>query len=99
MNFEELLKGKECACGMKHTCAVKHIIIGRNANEKLGDLLGDIQALCTGKINIGRLITAVVEAMDAPQIAKLRGVEGHHDGPVSQAIMVQVNKYFMLRQG
>jgi len=40
MNFEELLKGKECACGMTHTCSIKHIIIGKNANEKLGALLG-----------------------------------------------------------
>ena len=45
MNFEELLKGKECACGMRHTCAVKHIIIGRNANEKLGGLLGDYKKI------------------------------------------------------
>ena len=45
MNFEELLKGKACACGMTHTCAVKHIIIGRNANEKLGGLLGDYKKI------------------------------------------------------
>ena len=45
MNFEELLKGKECSCGMTHTCSVKHIIIGRNANEKLGGLLGDYKKI------------------------------------------------------
>lgn len=39
MNFEELLKGKACSCGMNHTCAIEHIIIGKNANEKLGALL------------------------------------------------------------
>ena len=82
--------------GAAQALAAAHAYVER---MQLGDLPGDIQPLCTGKINIGRLITAVVEAMDAPQIAKLRGVEGHHDGSVSQAIMVQVNKYFMLRQG
>jgi len=41
MNFEELLKGRNCSCGMEHTCSIKHIIIGRGANEKLGALLGD----------------------------------------------------------
>ena len=45
MNFEELLKGRDCACGMKHTCAIKHIIIGRNANEQLGALLGDYKKI------------------------------------------------------
>ncbi|MDO4741598.1 MAG: sn-glycerol-1-phosphate dehydrogenase [Eubacteriales bacterium] len=45
MNFEELLKGKECACGMHHTCTVKHVIIDRNANEKLGGLLGDYKKI------------------------------------------------------
>lgn len=45
MNFEELLKGRDCSCGMKHTCSIKHIIIGRNANEKLGALLGDYKRI------------------------------------------------------
>jgi len=45
MNFEELLKGRKCACGMEHTCSVKHIIIGRGANEKLGGLLGDYRKI------------------------------------------------------
>ena len=39
MNFETLLKGRVCACGMTHTCAIKHIIIGRGANERLAPLL------------------------------------------------------------
>lgn len=45
MNFEELLKGRVCSCGMNHTCAIKHIIIGRGANEKLGGLLGDYRKI------------------------------------------------------
>ena len=40
MDFEKLLKGCDCGCGMKHTCAIKHIIIGKDANLKLGGLLG-----------------------------------------------------------
>ena len=40
MNFEELLKGRDCSCGMKHTCAIKHVVIGRDANKQLGSLLG-----------------------------------------------------------
>lgn len=39
MNFETLLRGKVCACGMTHACAIKHILIGRGANEKLASLL------------------------------------------------------------
>ena len=39
MNFEELLKGRDCSCGMKHTCAIKHVVIGRDANKQLGSLL------------------------------------------------------------
>jgi len=45
MNFEELLKGRVCSCGMNHTCAIKHIIIGRGANEKLGGLLDDYRKI------------------------------------------------------
>ncbi len=41
MNFEELLKERECACGKTHSCSIKHIIIGKGANGKLGALLGD----------------------------------------------------------
>ena len=39
MNFKTLHKDKRCACGMTHTCAIKHIIIGRGANENLAPLL------------------------------------------------------------
>ena len=39
MDFEELLKGRVCECGMTHTCAIKHIIIGKDANKKLAPLL------------------------------------------------------------
>ncbi len=39
MDFEKLLKGKVCECGMTHTCAIKHIIIGKDANSKLAPLL------------------------------------------------------------
>ena len=41
MNFEELLKTRECACGKTHSCSIHHIIIGKGANGKLGALLGD----------------------------------------------------------
>jgi len=41
MDFEKLLCGVDCACGMKHTCSIKHIIIGKGANKQLGGLLGD----------------------------------------------------------
>jgi len=41
MDFEQLLKDKICECGMTHTCAIKHILIGSNANKRLGELLGD----------------------------------------------------------
>ncbi len=43
MNFDELLREKECACGKKHSCSIQHIIIGRGANGKLGALLGGYQ--------------------------------------------------------
>ena len=39
MNFDELLREKECACGKKHSCSIQHIIIGKGANGKLGALL------------------------------------------------------------
>ena len=45
MDFEKLLKGCDCSCGMKHTCAIKHIIIGKDANSKLGALLGDYKKI------------------------------------------------------
>ena len=45
MNFEELLKGKDCSCGMHHACAIKHIVIGRDANQKLGALLGEYASI------------------------------------------------------
>ena len=43
MNFEQLLKGRDCECGMRHDCSIRHIIIGRDANQKLSSLLGDYQ--------------------------------------------------------
>lgn len=45
MNFEELLKGRICDCGMNHTCAIQHIIIEKGANKKLGALLGDYKKI------------------------------------------------------
>ena len=45
MNFEELLKAKSCACGMTHTCSIKHILVEEGANEKLGGLLGDYKKI------------------------------------------------------
>ena len=41
MNFEILLQDKPCSCGMTHKCAIKHIVVGKDANKKLGDLMGD----------------------------------------------------------
>ena len=43
MNFEQLLKGRDCECGMRHDCSIRHILIGRDANKQLGSLLGDYQ--------------------------------------------------------
>ena len=45
MDFEKLLRGVDCACGMKHTCAIKHVIIGKDANKQLGSLLGDYKKI------------------------------------------------------
>ena len=45
MDFEKLLRGVDCACGMKHTCAIKHVIIGKGANKQLGSLLGDYKKI------------------------------------------------------
>jgi len=45
MDFEKLLKGRDCDCGMKHTCSIQHIIIGKDANTKLGALLGDYKKI------------------------------------------------------
>lgn len=45
MNFEELLKDKPCACGMTHTCSIKHILVERGANDKLCGLLGDYRKI------------------------------------------------------
>lgn len=45
MNFEELLKDKPCSCGMTHKCSIRHVLIEKGANEKLGSLLGDYQKI------------------------------------------------------
>ena len=45
MDFEKLLMGRECECGMTHTCAISHIIIGKGANGRLGGLLGDFKKI------------------------------------------------------
>ena len=45
MNFAELLKDKPCACGMTHTCSIKHILVEQGANDKLSDLLGDYRKI------------------------------------------------------
>ena len=45
MNFEELLKDKPCQCGMTHKCSIKHVIIEKGANDKLGSLLGDYKKI------------------------------------------------------
>ena len=45
MDFEKLLMGRDCSCGMKHTCAIKHVVIGQGANQKLGGLLGEYKKI------------------------------------------------------
>ncbi len=45
MDFEQLLKGRDCECGMRHDCSIRHIVIGRNANRQLGSLLGDYRRI------------------------------------------------------
>ena len=45
MDFEKLLMGRDCECGMKHTCSIKHIIVGKDANQKLGSLLGEYKKI------------------------------------------------------
>ena len=39
MNFEELLKEKDCSCGMIHRCSIKHIIVESGAVSRVGSLL------------------------------------------------------------
>ncbi len=39
MNFDELLKTRDCACGKTHSCAIKRVIISKGANQELGALL------------------------------------------------------------
>lgn len=39
MNFEELLKGCECACGKTHTCDIKHVVIEKGAIKKIPSLV------------------------------------------------------------
>ena len=38
MEISELLKGIDCACGKHHSCAIKHVLIGRDAIAGLGDI-------------------------------------------------------------
>ena len=45
MDFEKLLQGRDCACGMHHACPIEHIIIGSGANAKLAGLLGDYKRI------------------------------------------------------
>lgn len=45
MNFEELLNDKPCSCGMTHRCSIKHILVEKGANEKLGGLLGEYKKI------------------------------------------------------
>lgn len=40
INFEELLKAKECGCGKTHSCAIKKVIIKDGAISELGENLG-----------------------------------------------------------
>lgn len=39
MDFEQLLKGVDCACGKKHTCDIKHVVIEKGAISKVAGLV------------------------------------------------------------
>ena len=39
MNISELLKGRDCACGKHHACAIKEVIIEEGAIAKIGALV------------------------------------------------------------
>ena len=38
MDFEALLKGRQCECGKIHSCRIRHIIIKSGAVSELGKL-------------------------------------------------------------
>ena len=81
MNFEELLKDKPCSCGMTHTCAIKHIVVGKGANQQLGALMGEYRrvVLCADE-NTYAACGAEVEAQLGDRLqAKL---VYHRDGLV-----------------
>lgn len=43
MNIAELLKGRDCACGKHHACAIKHVIVEEGAISKIGEIVADYQ--------------------------------------------------------
>ena len=45
MDFEELLRGRACECGMTHTCAIRHVVIGEGANRRLAPLLAEYRSV------------------------------------------------------
>lgn len=45
MDFEKMLQPQECACGMVHSCDVKHVIIEQGAIGKLGSVTGGYKKL------------------------------------------------------
>ena len=43
MKINDLLKGVDCSCGRKHKCDIRHIAIGKNAIDRLGDITAEFQ--------------------------------------------------------
>lgn len=41
MDFEKLLAGVDCACGKKHTCDIKHVVIEKGAIKKIPALVAN----------------------------------------------------------
>ena len=81
MNFEELLKDKPCSCGMTHKCAIKHIIVGKDANKQLRGLMGEYRhvVLCADENTYAACGQVVEEQMGDRLQAKL---VYHRDGLV-----------------
>ncbi len=45
MNLNELLGSRECSCGRKHSCDMKHILIGPRVLAQINTLLDDYQSI------------------------------------------------------
>ena len=45
MEIKELLQGIDCGCGKRHSCDIRHVIIGSNAIAGLGDITGEYKSV------------------------------------------------------